>query len=487
MESPQDTTQSRKLEAQEDEKDNMTVDTSTFTSPPAVTNVRKEALITDRPQRQYATINSVYSKIWTSVDDLQIPATQFDEKSSFVPNSFKLFEMLSHMDKMIYGNDNLYFIKTDYLSMPIRIYYGILFLLQIVRVKIEAGTDETSESRWYRALTRTYKLESLPVAGPLIPFFESLAMHEPADKQYPLVYPTLPAKAIYSTAITSRRTDVTIDPTYHMLPAIPIMLDILKRFCLKTTIEAGDYDDRGNYVPFQLANGGSLGGINFEAQTGEEPLSAAKAQIFYNPGLAYGFPEELAKLSDQHHKWRQSIARRIPTPSTTEAYNPVTMAELTMMTKEKEWFEVMITAAATHATFFNHETNLSTISTTGSNSIGVQITLKIKEPENRPTTVQHWYTEYIFGMKAKAKSTTATLSIQEQWQALVSLTNANITWKDENDHEIGSKEAGHKTGPFWDNIKYNYQEDAWKPVMARTRILLLQHFYIARGIQNKIN
>jgi hypothetical protein len=485
MESKTDTKAALELAAKQDDKGDQTVDETTFTEAPAVTNVQQEKKVTRKPPQQAATYDNVYSKIWTIVDDLQIPLIQHDEKSSYIPNSFRLFEVLDHMNNMIIGNENLFFNMPKFLIMPVQLYYAILFYLQIVRVKKQAGVIRRTENRWLNSLINTYSEESLPVAGPLIPIFENITFLEPTDRQFPLIYPSLPEKAIYSTTVSRDRTEVTIDPTYHLLPAVPIMLDIFKKFCNKRTIEESDYDEHGYYVPFQLTDGGSLGGINFEAQTGNGALPVAKAQMFYNPGLAYGPPESRAKMSELHHKWKPSVIRKIPTPSITENYNPETIGELTMMNDSNAWFATMIEAAMTHASYFEGQTNLSRISITGSNSIAVDINIEFDEFKTRPTTTDRWYPDYISNLKAGARTTVPTLSLQEQWQSLFALTNARISWKDSDGHQIGSKEAEHRTGPFWENKKYNYEEPTLKSVMARTGITIRREFYRAKGLVNK--
>lgn len=394
MEAQSKSTEPRTLKARQAEKRDQTVETSTPTTASQVTNKQREPLTAGKPIERHIALNRIYAKALAAENDFQISVVQFDDESSYTPNSYKLFEILSQTNDMVYQNDNLHFILPRYLTMPVQIYYGILTYLQIVRVRVQAKIATKNESRWYRALTRHYKEETLPIAGPLIPFFEGIVPYKPDDKQYPIIYPTLPKEAIYSTTITSGTTEVKVNPAYHLLPAIPIMLDIFKQFCQKATIESSDFDTEGNYVPFQLTNGGSLGGINFEKQSGEEMLSEAKAQILSNPGLAFRAPEDQARLSELNHYWQKSRAKEIPTPSSTEAFSPETIEHLMMMSEDITWFEIMIEAALEHSTFFNETTNLSEIKTVGTNQVKVQINFETNDYKERPTAIKHWYTDH---------------------------------------------------------------------------------------------
>jgi hypothetical protein len=134
--------------------------------------------------------SAVYFALWSSASPIGITAVVKPKFSSFVPSSHQMFWYLFVMDRILWNNTSLEKINSHYLSLANYIYYGILFHVQILRTLQEAKIGITKKAgSWLRAFLRANPLESLPIAGPLVPIFNALAAIKTEDPMYTWITP----------------------------------------------------------------------------------------------------------------------------------------------------------------------------------------------------------------------------------------------------------------------------------------------------------
>jgi hypothetical protein len=117
---------------------------------------------------------------------------QTPEVSTFVPNSAMLYYVLHEMDLSLLGNRQWSSKLPRWTPLHDRVYYGILFYIQTLRCMKEAGKISTDLRQFLFSFEQNYPLESLVIAGPLIPFFKALTVCSPPYPEYGLVTPVIP-------------------------------------------------------------------------------------------------------------------------------------------------------------------------------------------------------------------------------------------------------------------------------------------------------
>jgi len=430
-------------------------------------------------------LKSNFAKCWTTVNSIYIPAVTHDEKSSFVASSIALFDVEHQMAQKMYANEELRWVEPFYLSIPVRMYYSVMYIVQVLRAKTSAGIISKSESSWLRNFQRRFTEPSCPIAGPLVPIFSNIVSVLPEDEQFQYVYPTIPKNGGYSTKISGSETKPTpsVDQAFFLIPSIPFIGEILHHYSHSQTIGDEDYDDKLNYVPFHLQTGGSLGGINFPAQSNDSRLNTSYVHLLHNPALMHPFPEQKSRLQEIHSYWKRSRISKFPVINTDTAYDPTSPGEYTRLGEDLDWFQPCLDMAVIQSKFFQGGTNLSTIPTVGGISSIIECNVEFKGTPTIPTTIQNWYPDLYESVHARFRSSGPTLPIEDQWQAAYCLTNVKLQWLIDGVNKIGSRASGSKTGPFWNNKKYNFMQESPVSVMNGTYTMIQTQFYIAK-IQN---
>jgi hypothetical protein len=411
------------------------------------------------PTDYYPDLKSIFTTMWTSVDHINIPSLQYDRKSFFTPSAIAFMEILHVMETQINENDNLRWKSPKYFSLPVRLYYSVIFHVLVYRAKDAAGKITKSESSWLRAFDRRYPNVSLPIAGPLAPIAANIAAHLPSDSQFNYVYPSLSPHGPYTFKVKTETgaTELDIKPEIFLSPAITLLADMLRKFCNhEGPISSDNFDENGNYVPFNLSKGGTLGGIKFPPQTQNSLLGAQFAQIFYNPGIMHPLPESQSRLNEIQNFWKRSKASEIPEIRPDEDFNPSGPSDTTLLGEDLDWFELCVESAVTQSQYFTGSTNLSKIERVAGQSVVVQSLLTFKNHKTKPSQIAQWYPQIYRNSQAIFRSTTSVLEKDQANQAASSLTCSKLNWEDLNGRKIGSKASGLKAGPFWENQKYNY-------------------------------
>jgi len=459
------------------------IDQKSFTSPKETGKTQSGLKVTPSSfeTTSVSELKSAFAKVWSIVDNINIPAVQFDQKSSFTPNCISLSNVIFQMEKLLDSNEELRWKSPHYFSLPVRLYYSVLFYIQVLQAKEAAGVIKKSEGSWLRAFKRKYKDVSLPVAGPLVAIFTNLACYLPDDPQFNYVYPTLPKNGTYTTKPnTNNVSNLTVDSTHFLFPSVPMLADMLRQFCAPNSeLTKNNFDEIGNYVPFNLKEGGNLGGIIFP-KSSDASFGSQFSQILLNPMLAHPIPESKLRLAEIHTYWKRSRLSKIPEIKVDQDYNPVGLSDMTLLDDEFEWFEPCVDMALMQSTFFQHSTNLSTISPVSGHSTTIESLISFTESPKLPTSINEWYPDVTNNAKAKFRTTAPDIELSHVYQSAFTLTCGKLDWRDKNGHLIGSKASGLKEGPFWNNHKFNYSLEFPANVLTGLYSMLQTQFYIAR-------
>jgi hypothetical protein len=450
--------------------------------PPVRTTTNEPTAVTE--------LRSAFAKCWTTVDDISIPSVTYYDKSTYIPLGINLFQILFATEDVLNGNEELRWISPMYFSLPVRVYYAVIFFVQILRARETSGTLSKPDSSFLRAFLRRFKDTSCTIAGPLVPFFTNLTACLPDDKQYDTVTPTLPLKGTYSvthegSGSTAKQT-LVVDPLHHVLPSVPLIGSLLRKFATSTDL-TDCFSPLGEFVPVPDA-GGQFAGIDFPPKTGEH-WNNEYAQVISNPALMRPLPESEFKLREIHQHWRRSAVRHFPNITTTTPFTPEGPGSHTQLIDDFNWFQVCIDMATIHARFFADSTNLSQIPVLGGRSTLVVAELRVINPSDdketkRPSKVEGWYPDLFSSLKASFYSLTPVLNQDDEYNAIYSLTNGTVNWKTPTDTSIGSKDAGHRSGPYWDNGKRTFELEHPRAVSTGLYNLVQTLFYSARPTQN---
>lgn len=430
-------------------------------------------------------LNSVYRDCWTTTSNIVIQPDVHDEKSSYVPSLIAYFQALFDMEENLHLNEELKYVARAYFSLPSRLYYAFIAIYTIYRSKEVAGTLTKAEGSWIRSFRRIYPEDSLPIAAPLIPFLQNLAAHKPDDAQFAFVYPTIPVTGTYKATPVenaSGRTNLEVHSSHFLIPSIAMLGDLLKIFCTLQSITDANFDDAGNFVPFNPTTGGEFAGIHFPPIGNGYTNSFAK--FLLNPALSRPLPEDKLRLREIHPYWKRSRAKGFPSPAANNGFEPTSPDDFMFSTNNLEWFGECRNMAIKQVSFFANSNNLSSISPLGDQATVVQVHLKLPEAtQGLLTLCPYWYPDQFASVEAKFRSTSAELRQDAVFQAAYALTNCSISWRDSNDHFIGSLESTMRSGPFWENQKYNYIARHYQPVMIGVHAMIQSHFYNAHATE----
>jgi len=481
-----------KAEESDDEKD--IVDHTDFTTATSTGKAMPAKKVTSAKPADTAELKSAFAKCWTTVDSVNIPPKYYDTKSTFTPSTIKIAEVLFHMDDILNGNEELRWISPAYFSLPVRIYYAIICYVQIYRAKEQSGKLTPAEGSWLRAFFRRFKDVSLPIAGPLVPIFSNIVTVLPSDDQYSFVYPDVPTESLYSTTAGATGT-ATIKGNYHLLPNVPALLAMMKTFTQTKTIvfhkTSGNFDhfdDNEQFVPFRTTSAQRLAGIPFPAASLEATPTNDTILALANPFLSRPFPESIDRLKEIHSFWKRSELSEAPIFNEATAFSPRNPADYTQMVKEQDldWFQPCIDMATIQTRFFSDSVNLSQIPTVAGEAALVECQLEVSNFPDLPSTTttppgrNHFYPNYFNTLKSTFRSTTAELELDQQYAAAYAITNTILTWQTPSG-PIGSIANNDRSGQYWTNTKYNYEQDHPQFVTSGIRTMIQTMFYDAKG------
>lgn len=453
------------------------VDKSNFSSRDPHPTVRKAPVSTEDELITNHKAGGAFMKVWTTVDHIVIPQVIESKKSSYTPNYIAANAILMGMERCLDSNEELKWICPNYFSLPVRIYYAVVYYLQIMKAKEAAGKLLRSEGSWFRSFKRVFPLESLPIAGPLVPYFSNLVSVLPNDDKYDFIYPEFDPTG----GLTLNKGIPITDPRYFLQPNVALLSSLMKLFCSKssqalfTPDEDDEYDhfsDNGSLIPKTFDDEPfTFCGVDFP-----KSLNTACSSVLCNIAMDTELPETIEKLKSTHQYWRKSRCVDIPDVDKDCTFD--TLGETLRMKDDFEWFEDCVSMATIQCKFFTESANLSQIPSVGGTE--ALITAHIMTKDRNLKAAKQWYPQNLKSIEATFQTTRADATPGQFYNSMYALSNATISWTTQG-QPIGGYQAGHRTGPYWRNKEFTFQSNEAVPVGTRISTMIQSHFYDYKG------
>jgi len=457
------------------------VDVQDFKVTEKLPTVRKAARATSDEMISDHKSKGVFAKAWTISDHVTMPQVIQPKKSSFYPNFIAATLIISSIEQIMDGIEELKWICPHYFSLPARVYWSVLFYIQILKAK-EAATKLTKpESTWFRAFKRIYPLESLPVVGPLVPFYSNITAAKPNDDMYDFIYPDYNAN--FGLAVGGGLPSIA--DSFFIQPNVLMISSFLLKFTQLNIANLGEtipdpanpnqnlglryFDVDGNFIPNRTVEAFTFAGIDFPAG-----LNVPTAQVIANLDMDKPLPESKHRLESILPYWKRSKCSDIPIPGNTNNYDDIGQAM--RMMSDFEWFEDCIDMANIQCKFFEDSMNMSQIPSTGGSEVLISAHITGSKPKFKsPKT---WFPNNWKNLKAQFRTTRSDVTYEQIFNAGYALSTATISWLN-HEHPIGGRQIGHRTGPYWDNRLFQFEQTTDVEVMRRLRTMIRSQFFHA--------
>jgi hypothetical protein len=271
--------------------------------------------------------------------------------STFKPSFVLLSLILSHLDRIMINTYRFGQSNPDWHPMMSQIYYGILFVVHIIKVKQANQTITPNEYQFISWFETIFPLSSLPIAGPLKHFFQAITASSGPTKYYGNIGPVLPPNWV----TTAANNFVFNAPEYaNTLPPIRVMMDFLNDALTSGTRANFNVNDPIHWQQY------------FVPYTHLHSAPIADEQIFGLPGMT-----DIVYLAAQQMPSWHMHASGIPFPPRLAANTPplTSIAEYLGFAnngaQHYAWFPVVVGMMQRHAQFFKESTSLASISHVG--------------------------------------------------------------------------------------------------------------------------
>lgn len=291
------------------------------------------------------------------------PSTLDNSKTySFIPQGIDLFETLFSMEEALNGNSDVEWFSPHYFSLPVRVYYAVIFHVQVLRAQESVGCLSDRNKSFLERFRAHYKDTSCPIAGPLIPVFKALTTYKVRDETNALFVPTTPRfgtyNVIHTTNGTQKKQTISVSHTHRILPSVPLLGSLLHRFATSDEFETL-FDKYDNFNPVSNETN-ELGYATFP-RTQNGYWSDEYAQVLTNPAIMRCLPESIRQLGERKAYWSRSSARFIPDTSSRHSFDPKRLDECLLLADDISWFRDCIDAAIAQARFLANPSNLGEI------------------------------------------------------------------------------------------------------------------------------
>lgn len=220
--------------------------------------------------------------------------------ATYTPSCHGMYYTLSEMDRTMSITRRWLDNSFGWIPHYSRLYYGVMFIIQILRSQRDSGNLDFSTLIMLDAFERYFNPGNQLIAGPLVPHFKALATSKIDSDLYGNVAPVLPSvPGIDNFSPIPRPTDTNI---FHHLPAIPAIFD---EICTLITLSVGNND-----INKQILTHGNTPGAFGTAFTNTSPatdcenmpgmypkinVSGPAADSFFACAASYSFPTAHAR------------------------------------------------------------------------------------------------------------------------------------------------------------------------------------------------
>lgn len=275
--------------------------------------------------------------------------------STYIPDLHNLFAFLYEMQTLASESRYMFEICPGYISLSTSIYYGILAIIRILLARRSIKALSNAESVCLRRFERSFPFLSLPVAGPLAGFFETLGAVKLLPG-YGSIAPSLPDFAIF-TAPGNVNYNV---PGLSRIPNIPMMIQLWR------DIRNG-VDMRANLYKLIYWANNTVDKLNVAFATPAEYTRLLLSAGWYPPLAHVSSPHDIVAL-------RIQLQRQIILPDITGVrYNSVSNFLGMIDSADLTWFSQLVSIAEKEASLFEGATTFGALPEAGTKALLVEV------------------------------------------------------------------------------------------------------------------
>jgi len=379
--------------------------------------------------------------------------------SFFVPSSIMMFYIIHEMDYIMC--QNYYFNRSTMYYHPYisRLYFSILFYIQVLRAMNKAGALERKAKLFLEQFMDDFPPESLSIPGPLIPFFQAIAVTQPNDTNMGKVYPYVP-----TTGLGPRRTsDRIVDtPSRWLLPNVPLLYGFIARITSQEAKASATTNGSTQTIKEYPSPWNPLLSLSADATTRTDvqptingtPWSSdpnnwddTTAWSLSSPGVNY--PVE---SNDEQNKKFTKYGSQLRIPPLDATSNTSSIANFLQL-DEPEWFGKILTIMTLYSKYFRSSGTLAQCSPETGSSTRITVTYEAPKATARQQSLVKPRVpgddDSRFPLVFTSRTTEYGISQYNQMLAHYSQLNAEVFESHPKFPNAGTLAADDKDGPFW--------------------------------------
>lgn len=356
--------------------------------------------------------------------------------STYPPSSLRMYFILNCMNIVIMNN---FYAKRSMPALhplPVRIYFGILWIIQTLRCMKFANRIDQDQSDFIVRFLNAYPPEDLHIPGPLLAVFKSLSTSQPEDLSFGKVCPHVPDQLG-----PAEKSDIIKNSSYSVLiPQVPILMamnNILVN--LPNTVVS-----ESQWSPIKPGQANLPAAVTFMGYTYvQDRTQWADLQSWALASPGAEFPIEAnATLMDTYRQ--NAFILDIP-----DAPADIEMTPNFLNLQDLEWFGRLNEMMAIYAKYFRGSGTLADCALSGVSANQVYGTYRNQTtPPSRPTG----FGDRTSRVKLVSTHKTTTRELQQlfEYMAFNSQTNMQLPSNHPFKPRAGAPQPGVKEGPFWD-------------------------------------
>lgn len=397
-----------------------------------------------------------------TVRELVMTLVPLHEPSTYVPSSAMFFQTLHNMDDIMLTNRYWQNRSVAWTPIMSRIYFGTLFIMQILRCMENARILTPSQRELLQQFSEDFPFESLPIPGPLIPFFRSLATCMPYLSEYGIVTPSLPNR----TGATLANGFTLNGDIRVFLPSLPALRVAARRTRQTVNNVAQQWD-------FNLI---STADNAVAAPIGPEANCALLRDARITPGLTHPVN---TSARNRNLFALQPLMATYPVPAAAGAQ--MTWAEFLGFNNGTQWFQSIAPTFAFYCKHWKGSGNLASISPSNGQT-GTLIVLSSAVYPTRDAHRQHDISQ----INTAGTLTSAASSITPPADKLAALTQTNWVPAANYGPNDNAGQIGHtRHGPWWNVAPMRYTSAYFDP-SPTMRIILADKMHSERSTLDSI-
>nr|QLC36763.1 capsid protein [Sarcosphaera coronaria partitivirus] len=436
----------------------------------ATSDTKGKGTVKDNEAKTTSKTNTVaksegaFSLFWDNLLQHNLRPVTYTRTATFIPNAMAMFKILRAAGPIVGRSKFISKHYPTYNEYAVVTGYAIVYYLQILRAKQAASNLDGVESNLLTRFTKMHPEESIPIASPLFPYFNTIVSTELEDRRFDWISPDYAIEGQdFGFQHLSSFHPAQGDMNRFVQPLVPHMIALLAGFGSHTEVSLNArINSAGVYTPYDLNATTTLFGnaVNF---TTDDAATRRRASILTSQGLDYPFRffnqnqnDARQRLAETDFYSRKGVnfkeggqaGFRHGTMNFATANTLGTAPDFRNIdgflnmpkTKQLKWFDYIKEQMAIHASVFSGKYNLSQVSTTGGLESSVIGMLRMDEEvdatnhrhvfadtdlNNTAITDYEWYADKFDSMTAHFYTSRAGIERNEELQAFAFATNSD--------------------------------------------------------------